>query len=353
MINGFLNDYYKGAIIKFDDNFNIAWLNDQLFNNGSAATVNELPDGNIVTSGQSETENDPYGQMNLIKLSGTNGSILWRRTYGGSWNDYAYDLALAPDGGFIVAGRQDTIIPGAPIGHASAWLLKLNCMGLLTQPAAAFSYEPQGANEIQFTNLSLYAYPDSTDGGYYIWDFGDGSPPYLCGQGYAPCTGSTLTHQYPAPGTYTATLTAIVCTDTSTVQALIDTESGGGTVGIPEITPPFACEGTCPDCSGGQGGEEILVYPNPAQNTLTFALNNALKSPSGLVPSTRRDLGVSLYSLTGQLVLQTTLVSTGSTTAGSASKTISVAHLPAGVYVCRWQSGASGASGYIKVAVVH
>ncbi|OWY25889.1 hypothetical protein C7N43_32955, partial [Sphingobacteriales bacterium UPWRP_1] len=161
------------------------------------------------------------------------------------------------------------------------------------------------------------------------------------------CTGSTLTHQYPAPGTYTATLTAIVCTDTSTVQALIDTESTGGTVGIPEITPPFACEGTCPDCSGGQGGEEILVYPNPAQNTLTFALNNALKSPSGLVPSTRRDLGVSLYSLTGQLVLQTQIP------AGEANKTISVAHLPAGVYVCRWQSGASGASGYIKVVIVH
>ncbi|OWY24163.1 hypothetical protein C7N43_05420, partial [Sphingobacteriales bacterium UPWRP_1] len=274
----------------------------------------------------------------IAKLRGSNGTIMWRRLYGGSWHDYAYDLALAPDGGFIVAGRQDTIIPGAPIGHASAWLLKLNCMGLLTQPAAAFSYEPQGANEVQFTNLSLYAYPDSTDGGYYIWDFGDGSPPYLCGQGYAPCTGSTLTHQYPAPGTYTATLTAIVCTDTSTVQAVIDTEGSGGTVGTSQNSPSRVL--------GRSGVVGVVVYPNPAQNTLQILVPPLFKE---LVPIAREGLGgilLQFYTLTGQLVLQTQL------SPGEASKTISVAHLPAGVYVCKWQQAAGGASGYVKVAVV-
>jgi len=286
-----------------------------------------LADGNIVASGGIKPLGEDI-QMQIIKLSGTNGSILWRRTYGGSWHDYAYDLALAPDGGFIVAGRQDTIIPGAPIGHASAWVLKLNCMGLLTQPAAAFSYEPQGANEVQFTNLSLYAYPDSIDGGYYVWDFGDGSPPHLCGQGYTPCTGNILTHQYAAPGSYPVTLTAIVCSDTSVVQALIDTQGAGGTVGIAPPQPPLASE----------GGSLLNIYPNPAQNTLT--LQWVSKSPLG-------DLGVSLLTLTGQIVLETTL------SAGESSKTVSVAHLPAGIYLCRWQQSAGGAWGYIKVAIVH
>jgi PKD repeat protein len=199
-------------------------------------------------------------------------------------------------------------------------------MGLLTQPAAAFSYELQGANEIQFTNLSLYAYPDSIDGGYYSWDFGDGSPPYLCGQGYAPCTGNILTHQYAAPGVYTVTLTAIVCTDTSVVQALIDTQGAGGTVGIaPQNSPPF----------------EVVVYPNPAQNTLQITTPRSLSEVA---------TSISLYTLTGQLALQTTLVSTSST--NTTSKTISVAHLPAGVYVCRWQQPAGGAWGYVKVVVV-
>ena len=324
---GFSNVYFKGMVMKLSNDLDIEWYNSQLFENCGCGALKELPDGSIIAASCNDPQGE-YAQMQIIKLSGADGSILWRRTYGGSWHDYAYDLALAPDGGFIVAGRQDTIIPGAPIGHASAWVLKLNCMGLLTQPQAAFSYEPQGANEIQFTNLSLYAYPDSIDGGYYIWDFGDGTPPYLCGQGYEPCTGNTLTHQYAAPGTYPVTLTAIVCTDTSVVQALIDTQGAGGTVGIAPPQPPLASEG---------GSFEVLVYPNPAQNILT--LQWVSKSPLG-------DLGVSLLTLTGQTVLETTLA------AGEASKTFSVAHLPAGIYLCRWQQLAGGASGYVKVVVM-
>jgi len=327
LIRGFGIADQKGAVIKFDNNFNIIWLNDQLFYECGAATVNELLDGNIITSGCDDPEGE-YAQMQIIKLSGADGSILWRRTYGGSWHDYAYDLALAPDGGFLVAGRQDAIIPGAPIGHASAWLLKLNCMGLLTQPQAAFSYYPLDNNAIQFINETQYAYPDSIDGGYYVWDFGDGTPPYLCGQGYEPCTGNILTHQYAAPGAYPVTLTAIVCTDTSFVQALIDTQGAGGTVGIAPPHPPLASEG---------GSFEVLVYPNPAQNILT--LQWVSKSPLG-------DLGVRLLTLTGQTVLETTLA------AGEASKTFSVAHLPAGIYLCRWQQLAGGASGYVKVVVM-
>ncbi|QQS30467.1 MAG: T9SS type A sorting domain-containing protein [Sphingobacteriales bacterium] len=326
-LNGFANNYYKGSVIKFNNDFTIDWYNDQLFDDCGAATINELPNGDIITSGC----NDPlgeYAQMQIIKLSGVDGGLKWRRTYGGSWHDYAYDLALMPDGGFLVAGRQDTIIPGAPVGHASAWLLKLNCMGLLTEPEAAFTYEPQGGNEIQFTNQTLYVYPDSIDGGYYRWDWGDGSPPYLCGQGYDPCSGNILTHQYPASGTYTATLTAIVCSDTSIVQAQIDTEGAGGTVGLP------------PDPLKGE--KTMLVYPNPATNTLTF--QRASKSPSGGW-GVEGDLGVKLLTLTGQTVLQTTLG------AGETHKTFSVAHLPEGVYLYSVeQSGSVLARG--KVAVV-
>jgi len=341
LTNGFGDAYYKGTIIKFNDSFDIVWYIDHILYNCGPATVNELENGDIITSGC----NDPlgeYAQMQIIKLSGIDGIIKWRRTYGGSRHDYAYDLALAPNGGFIVAGRQDTIIPGAPVGHASAWLLKLNCMGLLTEPLAAYSYEPIGDNQIMFTNQTLYAYPDSIDGGYYRWDWGDDSPPYICGQGYEPCTGNILTHQYPSPGTYTATLTAIVCSDTSAIQAQIDTEGGGGTVSISDSFTSWEGSGV---------GSSVHVYPNPAQNTLTFARNNVLTPPSGGRGVTG-DLGVTLYNLTGQLVLQTTLVSAGSTNpAGETVKTISVAHLPVGIYLyVAEQAGSVLARG--KVAVV-
>ena len=112
------------------------------------------------------------------------------------------------------------------------------------------------------------------------------------------------------------------------MQALIDTQGAGGTVGIAPPQPPLASEG---------GSFEVLVYPNPAQNILT--LQWVSKSPLG-------DLGVSLLTLTGQTVLETTLA------AGEASKTISVAHLPAGIYLCRWQQAAGGAWGYVKVVIV-
>jgi len=321
-INGFGNEYYKGVVIRFNNSFDMVWYNENIFYDCSAATVDELPNGDIVTTGC----NDPvgeYAQMQIIKLSGLDGSIRWQRTYGGSWHDYAYDLALMPDGGFLVAGRQDTIVPGSPVGHASAWVLRLNCMGLLTEPEAAYTYEPSGDNQITFTNQTLYAYPDSIDGGFYVWDYGDGSPPYICGQGHAPCSGNVLTHQYPAPGSYVVTLTAIVCSDTSVVQTLIDTEGGGGTVG----NPPQPLQ-------GGELQGMLQVYPNPAQNTLTFALPSGSKSPSG-------DLGVlegwqiSLFSPTGQTVLQTTLA------AGETSRTVSVAHLPEGLYVYVVEQGGS------------
>jgi hypothetical protein len=48
-------------------------------------------------------------------------------------------------------------------------------MGLLTEPQAQlYSYTNPNGNTIAFQNLSQYTYPDSIDGGHYIWDFGDG-----------------------------------------------------------------------------------------------------------------------------------------------------------------------------------
>jgi hypothetical protein len=100
LTQGFVQLYQKGTIIKFRSNFEIIWYNDQIMYQCGPSTVNELPNGDIITSGC----NDPEGesaQMQIIKLSGVDGSIKWRRSYGGSWHDYAYDLALTPDGGFF------------------------------------------------------------------------------------------------------------------------------------------------------------------------------------------------------------------------------------------------------------
>ncbi|OWY21844.1 T9SS C-terminal target domain-containing protein [Sphingobacteriales bacterium UPWRP_1] len=301
-------------IIKFSPSGTILWQVTYPEYGCGISNVVEMPNSNLVFTNCYYPPDDFRTDMAIFKLS-ANGNLRWWRRYGvPAHNDYGYDIILAQDGGFIVTGRQDTT------DGASVWLVHTNCMGLLTQPAAAFSYEPQPTpNLMKFTNQSLYVYADSIDGGYYVWDWGDGTPPNT----FTTESFTEVYHYFPAPGAYPVTLTAIVCTDTSVVQALIDTQGAGGTVGIaPQNSPPF----------------EVAVYPNPAQNILT--LQWVSKSPLG-------DLGVSLLTLTGQTVLETTLA------AGEVGKTISVAHLPAGIYLCRWQQSAGGTSGYVKVVVVH
>ncbi|OWY25119.1 T9SS C-terminal target domain-containing protein [Sphingobacteriales bacterium UPWRP_1] len=326
----------KGVFVKTDSLGNVLWDtiritedddSEELISFVPQAGIYETAAGDFVTAGiRLPLAGDLDGE--IVKVS-KNGEVLWRRTYDASgFDDYFYDMTATLDGGYIMCGRSETYLP--PWGMvARLFIVKTNCMGLLTQPQAAFSYYPLDNHAIQFINETQYAYPDSIDGGYYVWDFGDGSPPHLCGQGYAPCTGITLTHQYAAPGSYPVTLTAIVCSDTSVVQALIDTQGAGGTVGIaPQNSPPVE----------GLGVVEVLVYPNPAQNTLQI-IAPLFKGGHGGVQ-------VFFYTLTGQTVLETTLA------AGEASKTISVAHLPAGIYLCRWQQSAGGAWGYIKVVIV-
>ncbi|OWY19816.1 T9SS C-terminal target domain-containing protein [Sphingobacteriales bacterium UPWRP_1] len=295
-----------GAAFKTDSLGNIEWITFE--HNGQNSLPNaacQLPDSSYVLCGSRYfpiVPEEPAEQkdIEMFKLD-PQGNTLWTRYYGGEFNDYAYDMIPTPDDGFILCGRKEFIDYAADTGMAYVYVIKTNCMGLLTQPAAAFSYEPQDANEVQFTNLSLYAYPDSIDGGYYVWDFGDGTPPYLCGQGYEPCpSGNQITHQYAAPGIYPVTLTAIVCSDTSFVQALIDTQGAGGTVGIaPQNSPPF----------------EVVVYPNPAQNLLT------LEGWQNMATFT-------VYAIAGMPVLRHSPV-TGSQ--------ITIGQLPAGLYIAEAQ----------------
>ncbi|QQS31021.1 MAG: T9SS type A sorting domain-containing protein [Sphingobacteriales bacterium] len=326
-----------------------------------------------------------------MKVRGSDGEPLWTRFYDyGVQHDYFYNFTPVPQplGGFVCVGRTE------PASGADVYIVKTNCMGLLTMPEAAFTTEqdPDVPSRFLFTNQSQYAYPDSIDGGYYVLNWGDGSPPYLCGQGYAPCTQDTLIHTYQTEGIYGVTLQAIVCNDTSTQiqsvcfgfapnpQAEFSYQDFGGAIiftnlsqnsyteqggyylwDFGDASQPSSAEHptheyeengsytvtltlvVCGDTSvysqevfvqtvgntplplsRGEFPDILQVYPNPAQNTLTF--HRVSKSPSGDLGVTE-DLEVSFYNLTGQTVLQTTLG------AGETHKTISVAHLPEGVYV--------------------
>ncbi|OWY20915.1 hypothetical protein C7N43_39080, partial [Sphingobacteriales bacterium UPWRP_1] len=391
---------------KLNAEFQTEWIKDQYFRGGIGPSLIQLADSSFFLANGYYLNDGLYNLgAEIVKLD-KEGNLLWRRQFGGNGDDYVYDAIIQDHdysgrSGYVLCGRTESELPP---GRADAWLVRLNCMGLLTVPQAAFMAIPFPAmpQTIAFANQSQYAYPDSIDGGHYILDWGDGSPPFTCGQGYDACSGSLPTHTYQVPGLYPITLQAIVCNDTSTLtravcidfapnpQAAFSYEmldqtvlftnlsqnsylAQGGyfvwdfgdgsppvsdenpahvyeengsytvtltlivcqdtsvytqeitvqTVGLQEISPPLE----------GSGVVGVVVYPNPAQNTLQITLAPSLSRPLSEVETV-----FSLYTPAGQLVLQTPFVSTSSTTAASsttassATHTISVAHLPAGIY---------------------
>ncbi len=60
----------------------------------------------------------------MIKLN-PNGDIVWAKTYGGTKDDSATAVAIAPDGDIFVVGYTKSF--GA--GNADAWVLRLNEKG--------------------------------------------------------------------------------------------------------------------------------------------------------------------------------------------------------------------------------
>ena len=227
-----------------------------------------------------------HNQAVIYKLS-ADGEILWYRSYGGEGNDYCYDIAASPDGGYIMAGRTDTLISngtGGTYGYADIYLVKTNCMGLLTVPQANFTYSYDTTSlAANFYNLSQYTYPDSIDGGYYIWDFGDGNT--LIQTSDSPAS-ANFTHLYNKNEPHLVSLTAIVCNDTSTYT--IDIQHSINVVGLTTNT------NIAPQ-------SHVTVRPNPSSGT--FYVDYAIAN--------NQQATLNMYNITGTLMQQNTLSQKG------------------------------------------
>ena len=193
-----------GIILKLSPNGDtIRWAK-KVFDLGVVSKIYQLPDSSYLVAGEaSPSATNPPFNAAIAHVSANGDSIYWQRSYGGAGDDdYIYDFTPTSDGGYFFVGRTETNVPN---GHANVYLLKTNCMGLLTEPIANYSYTNPNGNTIVFQNLSQYTYLDSIDGGHYLWDFGDGFN----------SNEQNPTHTYAQAGIYLAKLTAIVCQDTS------------------------------------------------------------------------------------------------------------------------------------------
>jgi hypothetical protein len=175
--------------------------------------------------------NAPIGQLVCVNKQ---LDIQWYRTFKARENDnYFTDIALMPDGGYIISGY---VFPGDPGTTQDGWLVRTNCLGWLSYPIPQFSAFNTGNNTVRFHNYSKFAEK-------YLWDFGDGWS-YTHATGLQDSLSSVpyVEHTYTTPGSYTATLYAIACGDTITFSQMV-------------IADPVSVTETAK--------QEIKVYPNP------------------------------------------------------------------------------------------
>ena len=185
----------------------------------------------------------------IIKTD-TAGNLLWQRSYGDEYHEYAYDMIFEANdstgkSGYVICGRKDLGLGG----YANVYFLKLNCMGRTTLPQPDFAWQADSVQTqpplARFVNQSENVFADEPDGGYYLWDFGDGSSPL---EVYTDSM-AAVEHQYAANGIYEVSLTAIVCNDTASRSQAVCLgdfplhQSVGFTVASEELVVHFEADG--------------------------------------------------------------------------------------------------------------
>lgn len=122
---------------KLDANGNLEWR--RYFggtNNDRAYDVLETSDGGYIIAGAAESNDfdisDPKGSYDywVIKIN-SSGTLIWEKSFGGSEIDICYAIAQTSDGNFVLAGDSrsaDGDITGAR-GNADFWILKIDPNG--------------------------------------------------------------------------------------------------------------------------------------------------------------------------------------------------------------------------------
>ena len=113
-----------------------------------AFTVIKTSDGGFLIGGYTGTFGGGFFDFYIVKTD-ENGDSLWTRTYGGSWQEMAYDIKETNDGGFVIAGYTQTY--GA--GLFDFYLVKTDANGLLT------GVENQNNHRIDFELYQNYPNP--------------------------------------------------------------------------------------------------------------------------------------------------------------------------------------------------
>jgi hypothetical protein len=174
-------------VMKLSSSGNLQWQKCLGGTNGEVAhSIQPTPDGGYIMAGQT-TSNDGdvigyHGNFDawVVKLSST-GSLQWQKALGGTGYDYAQSIQPTPDGGYIMAGVNNSTNGDVTGNHNSgdAWVVKLNNTGSIQWQKSLGGTGVDEANNIQPTPDGGYimagrTYSNDGDvsgkhGGYDVW----------------------------------------------------------------------------------------------------------------------------------------------------------------------------------------
>ena len=169
-------------------------------------------------------------------------------------------------------------------------------MGLLTEPEAEFDYTIGGL-EIQLNNLSQNVYPDSIDGGHYLWKL----------EGETVSNDESPIFELPESGAYNVELVAVVCSDTSRQLQCISLDGS-----------------ECADLTGlsNVGILELHLSPNPATDQLRVS-----------IPHQSTALSYQVLDVQGKQS-----IASGKLAKNAPSLNLDVSHYPVGLYLFQLMS---------------
>ena len=131
--------------------------------NEMGESITTTSDGGLVLTGSNASNNGDFKGMNksssraifVIKLDSL-GNVLWKKTYGGSGNDYGYSIITTPDSGLVLTGSyasDDGDFEGMKKGYNDIFVIKLNSRGDI-------QWKKTFGGSIAGTGLSITTTPD-------------------------------------------------------------------------------------------------------------------------------------------------------------------------------------------------